>query len=179
MYTDYLIIGGVAFLTILLVLSIVKKAVKLLIAILIIFIIFSAYNIVVKGVSPIDELNGYKTNIAYSISIGSYTGKVQKSVSNLKLVLDSQNADEITKARIKTENDNLHKYQAEILVLKHTEKLNLFHKQYCAYVGTIVGTSDAALNAGVSIDKIKESINQGSSVFDNLSKLRIEDFLKK
>ncbi len=182
MYTDYLILGAAALLILLLLISIIKKAVKLAIGIVIIFIAFSFYDIAVKGVSPVDEINGYKTNISYSIAIADYTGKIQKSVSALKLALESKNLDDSTKSKIKAENENLHKYQAEINALKHTEKLNFFHQQYCSYVNNILGASDTALKvtytSGASITNIQKYINEAGAVFQSLSQLKISDSIK-
>lgn len=182
MYTDYLILGIIVILLFLLVISIIKKAIKLIIGIILIFAAFSFYNIAVKGVSPVDELNGYKINISYSIAIANYTREVQKSVSDLKLVLDSKNMDDKTKAKIKTDNENLHKDEAEIIVLKHTEKLNFFHKRYCEYVNTIVKASDTAASISdaseSSLNRLQESVKEAGNVFQSLSQLKINDFIK-
>lgn len=177
MYKDYIVVGIIIILSVLLVVSLIKKAVKLLITIVLIVLAFSAYEVFAKGVSPIDELNGYKTNITYSIAIFNYTNKIQKTVGDLKAISATPKLDDATKDKIKEDSDNLHSYQKAVTQLNHTEGLNIFHSQYCGYVNTLVTATDTALavseKAGATISSVQKYINQADNVLKNITNLKM------
>lgn len=169
---NYIIYAVIAILIVLIIVSIVKKAIKLVIFLIILVLGFSAYNIFVKGVSPMEEASGYTTNIEYGKSIADYTVKIKTSVDNTKKAVDAKPVDLET---IKTENSNLHKYQAEVQSLRHTEKLNSFHNSYCGYLDTVTSSSDGitkAITAGekgmVTVDGIVEKLNSSLNALGNL-----------
>lgn len=167
--SGYVFFGIIAVLAIVIFISIIKKAIKLVIFIIVIILGFSAYNVLLKGVSPIDEMQGYKTNIEYGRSIADYTVKVKTSVGNIKNAVEGKKSDGSAINIIKSESANLNKYQAEALNLKHTKKLDGFHKQYCNYLKTVVNSAedvDKVANIGNNanmagvIDKLNQSFNK-------------------
>lgn len=173
--SNYLVYGIIALLAIVIIVSIVKKAIKLIIFIVVILLGFSVYNILVKGVSPIEEIQGYKTNIEYGKSIADFTGKIKTSVDNIKNVVKSKKLDDSNRKTIKIENANLHKYESEVLVLKHTKKLNVFHEKYCGYLKTIVSSANdveklADLGDTKNMDGIMKNLNLGFDALWNLKK---------
>ena len=174
--TNFLVYWVIALLAVLLVVSIIKKALKLVIFIIAIMVALSAYNILVKGVSPIEEISGYKTNALYAKSVTELSVKIKASVESIKNSMQSKNVDANTINVIKAENEKLHKYQEEALKLQHTKKLNSFHEKYCGYLKTIIdavdGTEKLAKSAqGKNIDVLQawmEKINAGLSNLVNL-----------
>lgn len=176
-YLNYIFYALLVIGVILIIVSIIKKAVKLLLFILAIIVVFSAYNVFVKGVSPIDEINGYKTDIQYSKDITDYSGKIKASVDKIKNNIGTNKVDTNI---IKTENANLHKYQGEVKSLKHTSRLNFFHDSYVKYLDGVVASSDSALavsNSASSVDfnALNENIKKMSSYIDELSKLKLNE----
>ena len=160
--SGYIFFGIIAILAIVIFISIIKKALKLAIFVIVIILGFSAYNVLVKGVSPIEEIQGYKTNIEYGRAITEYTLKVKTSVGNIKDAIEGKKVDGSAGNIVKVENDRLNKYQAEVLQLKHTKKLDSFHEKYCNYLKTVVDSA--------------EGVNKASSIGDNKN---ISDFMDK
>lgn len=148
----YIFFGVLIILALLFIVSIIKKAFKLLVFLLVIVLGFSAYNIIVKGVSPIEEFNGYKTDIAYARDIKDYSLKIKMSVENIKKVVEDKKITEQNINSIKTENQNLHNYENAVVSLKHTSRLDGFHKNYCGYLKTIVEASDASEKISGNLD---------------------------
>ncbi|MDP4144262.1 MAG: hypothetical protein Q8936_07215 [Bacillota bacterium] len=165
--SGYLFYAFLILMLILLVVSIVKKVIKLLIVLLVIVVGFSAYNVVVKGVSPVDEVRGYGVDIQYGRSIGDYSVKVKNSVENIKNLAESSNYDNNTINAIKSENANLHKYESEVLSLKHTSRINLFHDKYCGYLEDIVSSSDALVKI-INVSGSK-NVKQASEMIQKLN----------
>lgn len=168
---NYLFYGLIGILVILFITSLIKKAFKLMTLVIAIIIGISVYNIVIKGVSPIDEVNSYKTDISYTKNIKDYSEKIKTSVANIKEAAENptkkENVDTISR-----ESKNLHEYENEVLALKHSSKLNLFHEKYCDYLTSLVKTSDSALK----LTKLGESSSQNVSnvidkLMDNFNKL--------
>lgn len=177
----YIVLGIVA---ITIIVSIIKKAFKLVIFLVMIIAAVSVYNVFVKGVSPKEEINSYSIDMKYGESIKDYTVKIKNSVDKLTQVVKNQNLDENALKTINKENKLLHKYQEEVEVLKHSEKLSLFHDKYCNYLKGVVSSSDAAVqvanaaenkNMKVLTDTVRK-INLGLS---ELSKIKLEDIVNK
>lgn len=174
----YIFFAVLVILAILFVVSIIKKAFKLIVFLIVIVLGFSAYNIVVKGVSPIEEINSYKTDIVYAKDIKDYSSKIKTSVDNIKKVVEEKKVNEQALNSIKVENANLHKYESEVIILKHTSRLEGFHKNYCGYLKTIVEASDSSTKISGSLDnknisKIEETVkklNDGLLQINNLKK---------
>ncbi|MCY6485118.1 hypothetical protein OW763_12295 [Clostridium aestuarii] len=178
MSSTYLIYGVIALIAIFLIVSIVKKLFKLIIFLLVILLGVSLYNVFVKGVSPLEEIKSYKTDIQYGKNIKDYSSKIKTSLDNLKKVVDEKKFDENAFSTIKTENENLHKYKTEAEVLKHSDKLNFFHDKYCGYLNSIVNTADTALELGKLKDNsmitaLENIVEKISSTFKELNKLQI------
>lgn len=177
----YLVLGILA---ITVVISIIKKAFKLVIFLVMIIAVISAYNVFVKGVSPKNEINSYSTDMKYGESIKDYTVKIKNSVDKLTQVVKEQNLNEDALKTINKENELLHKYKEEVEVLKHSEKLSLFHNKYCDYLKGVINSSDAVVqvantaenkNIKALIDAVKK-LNSGLS---ELSKVKLEDIASK
>lgn len=171
--SHYIVYGIIILLGIFIIFSIIKKAIKLAIVIIIILLGFSAYNIFAKGISPTEEIQGYSTNIEYGKSIADYSESIRKSVDNIRKVVESKKLDNNSISIIKTENANLHKYEIQVSKLKHTKKLNSFHEKYCGYLKTITNSTDgteklANLGDVKNIDGVMKNLNSG---FDDLWKL--------
>ena len=135
---------------------------------------FSVYNVLVKGVSPIDELQGYKTNIEYGRSITDYTVKVKSSVANIKAAAESKKTDGSAINIIKTESANLNKYESEALQLKHTKKLDGFHTQYCNYLKTVADSAEGVtkvtnIGDGKNMTGVMDKLNYSFNQLINLS----------
>jgi len=180
---NYLFYAFILLMVILIIVSIIKKVFKLLIFVAVLIIAYSSYNIFVKGVSPIDELNGYKKDITYSKNIADYTGKIKTSTTNIKNVVASGKIDANAKKIINTENTNLHNYQKEVMALKHTDRLKVFHDKYCSFLNDIVASTDGAAKVansseGKNISAISGMIDKISSSIDGLANLNIDDLKK-
>jgi len=181
--SQYLIYGFILLMVILIIVSIIKKVFKLLIFVVVLIVAYSSYNIFVKGVSPIDELNGYKKDITYSKNIAEYTGKIKTSTTNIKNVVASGKIDANAKKIISTENTNLHNYQKEVIALKHTGRLDVFHDKYCSFLNDIVASTEGAakvanVSDGKSISVISGMLDKISSSIDGLTNLNIDDLKK-
>jgi hypothetical protein len=173
-----LIFLGIAILIILIVISLIKNAIKFAMTIVGIIIAFSLFNIFVKGVSPIEEFNAYKTNIQYGKDVAQYTSKVKNSVDTIKNIVESKKLDETTLVTLKAENTKLLQYQKEVKELKHTKKLDLFHDQYCGYLNTIISTSDATVKlataGGKTMQGAEEILNKFKANVENLTSLKLK-----
>lgn len=174
MNSNFLVYGVIIIFAIFIVVSIVKKAIKLMAFLIILLLGFSAYNIFVKGNSPMEEYNGVKMDITYGKAITDYTIKIKKSVDNIKLAVEGEKVDTNSKNTITLETQNLHKYEKEVQLLKHSEKLNAFHKKYCGYLNTIVlGTDGTEKLAKIGdISNMKLSMKNINSGMDELWKLK-------
>jgi hypothetical protein len=177
LYKEVLIYGGLALLAIIIVISLIKKAFKFVLFIAAIIICMSLYNILVKGVSPIEEFNAYKMNVQYSKDIAEYTVKIKGSTNKIKDIIENKKLDEASLNMIKTENSNLLKYQKEVKELKHSSKLNSFHNNYCGYLNTIVATTDAAAKLATggtkTLQGADDMLNKLKAGIDNLSGLKV------
>ncbi len=177
MDNNLLIYGGLALLAVIIVVSLVKKAFKLVLFIATIIVLISLYNIFVKGVSPIDEFNAYKTNIQYGKDIAEYTVKIKASTDKIKNIIESKKLDDTSMNTLKTENANLLKYQKEVKELKHSPKLNLFHEKYCGYLDSIIATTDAAAKLATGGNKTfqgaEDMLNKIKTGIDNLTGLKL------
>lgn len=162
---------GLVVLVIIIVVSLIKRAVKLAISIVAIIVIFSLVRIFVYGVSPMEEFNSYKTNIKYGRDIAGYTGKIKTSTDAVKDIIEGKKYDDESIKRLKEENDKLKKYQSEVQALEHTEKLNSFHNTYCGYVNTIVVTTDTT----TKLVKIGDKTIQGADELVNKLKTGLAD----
>lgn len=161
-----------AILIVVLIISIIKKAVKLVIFLILLLLGISAYNIVVKGSTPMEEFRGYKTNIKYTKDVAEYSVKTKNSVNNIKKAMESKTIDDATINIILTENENIHKYEAEVKVLEHTKRLDGIHNKYCEYLRSIADSSQGAANLAKSskgknisilqvwVDKLSSNINE-------------------
>lgn len=180
MEANLLIYGGIALLAIIIIVSLIKKAFKLVLFIIGIIVVISLYNIFVKGVSPIEELNAYKTNIQYGKDIAQYTLKIKASTDKIKTIMENKKIDEASLKVLKEENDNLLRYQKDVKELKHSQKLNVFHDSYCGYLNTIVITTDAASklasSGGKTIQGAEDMLNKLKSGVDNLSALKLSSY---
>jgi ABC-type multidrug transport system fused ATPase/permease subunit len=175
---ELIIYGGLALLAIIIVISFIKKAVKLALFIVGIILVISLYNIFVKGVSPVDELNAYKTNLQYGKAITEYTVKIKTSTDIIKDIIESKKMDEASVNTLNAENAKLIQYQKEVSELKHTEKLNLFHDNYCGYIKTIASTAETATklagNGNKTLQGTEDIINKLKAGIDSLSELKLE-----
>ena len=172
---SYIIMGLIILAAVVLVISLIKKAVKLALFICLIIIGFSLVNIFVYGVSPIDEFNGYVKNFKYGRSIADLTGKISSSAGNIKEVMEINKLDTAAVQTLKKENENLHNYREQLRKLEHTDKLSGFHNAYSGYLDTIISVSDSTVklssgtnktldNAQDMLSKIKGTINKLTSL---------------
>ncbi|MFA9397210.1 MAG: hypothetical protein ACERKV_02960 [Clostridiaceae bacterium] len=163
----------IALFVLLLIVSLIKKAVKFILFIIGIILVLSLVNIFVYGVSPKAEINAYKTNIEYTKDIAGYTSKINSSVDKIKNVVESKNIDENSVATLNEENSNLHMYYEEVNGLDHTKKMDIFHDKYIGYLNTIVSTSDTSIKmantAGSTIDGSEEMLNKLKDALNGLS----------
>lgn len=171
MNSNLLIYILIAIFAIFIVISIIKKAIKLILFLILLLLAFSAYNILVKGNSPLQEYNNVKLDMAYGKSVTEYTIKIKNSVDNFKKAAENEKAD---KNVITVENKNLHKYKIEVENLKHTEKLNGFHSKYCGLLNSIIlGTDETEKLIKIGdISNSKHPLNNINSAMDELLKLK-------
>lgn len=178
MEKNTLIFLGLAILIVLIIISLIKNAIKFALTIVGIIVAISLFNIFVKGVSPIEEFNAYKTNIQYGKDVAQYTAKIKTSVDTIKNIVESKKLDEAAVTALQAENAKLLQYQQEVQALKHTKKLNLFHDQYCGYLNTIIATSDAtvklATTGGKTLQGAEELLNKFKANLENLASLKLK-----
>lgn len=170
-----------AIIVILIIVSIIKKAIKLLIFLVMIFFLFFAYNVFIKGASPVEEVKGYISDVKYGKDIAEYTNKIKLSVDNIEKAISTKDKEKNTLDVLKTENLNLNKYYSEIKGLTHRERLNSFHNNYCSYVKNIVDSTALISKVGnltgeknykivqEGVKKIKLNIGNLSKVKDLIS----------
>ena len=175
--SNILIYVILAIIIILIVISIVKKTVKLLVFLIMLFFIFFAYNVFIKGVSPMEEVKGYISDVKYGKDIADYSNKVKVSVDNIEKVISSKDEEKNTLDVLKTENTNLNKYYGEIKSLEHREKLNSFHDKYCLYVksiidGTVVINKAYSLTGEKNYQLAEEAIKKIKLNIGDLSKVK-------
>jgi preprotein translocase subunit SecF len=173
-----LVYGGLILLAIIIVVSLIKKAFKLILFIASIVVLISIYNIFVKGVSPLDELNAYKTDIQYGKDIAEHTVKIKASTDKIKEIIESKKLDEASLNTLKAEDAKLLQYQKEVKELKHSSKLNTFHDSYCGYLNTIVSATDATAKLTSTGNKTfqgaEDMLSKLKLGIDNLSALKLE-----
>jgi hypothetical protein len=176
---ELLVYAGLVLLAVIIVFSLVKKAFKLVLFMGSIIVLISLYNIVIRGVSPIEQFNAYKTNIKYGKDIAEYTVKIKASTDKIKGIIESKKLDEATYNTLKLENENLVKYQKEVRVLEHSPKLNTFHNNYCGYLDKIVDTTSTAVKLASTGNKTlqgeEDILNKLKGQIGNLSSLKITD----
>jgi hypothetical protein len=172
-----LMLLGLAILVVIIVVSLIKRAVKLAITIVVVIVVFSLVRIFVYGVSPIEEFNAYKTNIKYGSDVAGYTAKIKTSTDAVKDIIESKKYDEESIKKLNEENNKLKQYQSEVKALEHTEKLNTFHDTYCGYVNTIVATTDTTtklVKAGdktiQGADELVSKLKTGLTEISNIKK---------
>lgn len=159
-----IIIGVIAILAVTLIISIIKKAFKVVIFIIVIILGFSAYNIIVKKTSPLDEFKAYKTNILYIRDVTTYTNKIKTSVSNIKSIVDSNNYSKENVDKLNIEIQTLDEYRTIIRNIEHTQKLDTLHNIYISYLDTVTDTTISAqkliMNGNMAREKASEYSNQ-------------------
>lgn len=175
MIKSYIIMGLIILAVVVLVVSLIKKAVKLVLLIVAVFIGIGAYNIVVNGRSPVDVFNDYVTNIKYGRDAADLTGKINTSTNNIKSILEAKNLDKGSIDTLKKENANLHTYQEQFKQLKHTKGFDGFHNSYLNYLNTIVSVSDntVKLSATGTLGGAKDMLNNIKDALDKLVSLKI------
>ncbi len=175
MIKSYIILGLVILAVIILVISLIKKAVKLVLLILAIFIGIGVYNVVVNGRSPAQVFNDYVMNIKYGRDVAKLTGEINTSAGNIKKVIEGKNIDKASADTLKKENENLHKYQDEFKLLKHTPGFDSFHNNYANYLNSIVAISDNTVKLADSgtMGDAQDMLNKIKNNLDNLINLKL------
>ncbi len=163
-----------AIVVILIIASIVKKAIKLLIFLIMVFFLFFAYNVFIKGASPLEEAKGYISDVKYGKDIAEYSNKIKLSVDNIEKAISTKDKGLET---LKTENSNLNKYYGEVKKLEHREKLNSFHDKYCSYVKNIVDSTAVISKLGTltgekNYQTAQETIKKIKLTIGDLSKVK-------
>lgn len=175
---SYIIMGLIILAVIVLVISLIKKAVKLALFIVVVIVGISLVNIFVYGVSPVDEFNGYIKNFKYGKSIAELSGKISSSSSNIKKIMESNKLDKAAIDTLKRENENLHNYRDELKKLEHTSKLSGFHSAYSGYLDTIVSISDTTvkLSGGKNntLGNVQDMLTKIKGAIDNLTSLPVK-----
>ena len=142
-----------------------------------IFILFFAYNVFVKGASPVEEAKGYISDVEYGKNIAQYSNKIKVSVDNIEKVISAKNYDKNTIELLKTESSNLNNLYDEVKSLEHREKLNSFHEKYCSYVKNIVDSTTVITKLGnigseETYEKLEETIRKIKISFEELWKIK-------
>jgi ABC-type multidrug transport system fused ATPase/permease subunit len=175
---EFLILAGLVLMAVIIVVSVIKRAIKLTITIIGIIIIFSLVRIFVYGVSPVEEINAYRTNIKYGKDIAQYTAKIKSSTDKIKAILEAKKYDDASIKELNEENNKLLQYQKEVQALEHTKKLNFFHENYCNYLNTIVSATDATAKIAKAGDKAiqgaEDTINKLKLGLDKLTSLELK-----
>ncbi len=166
----------VALLAVFIIVAIVKKAIKLLLFVLAIVVLFSAYNIFIKGVSPIDEVKGYITDASYTRNMTNYTSKIKTSTTNLKNAL-SKSDDPKNKEEIKEEVENLDNYRKEVDKLPHSYRLKVFHEKYCGILDNMISSAKGAVKASElkdskELQKVKSLMDDMEQKINSLTQLK-------
>jgi hypothetical protein len=163
-----------AIIVILIIFSIIKKTMKFLIFLIMLFFLFFAYNVFIKGASPVEEVKGYISDVKYGKDIAEYSNKIKLSVDNMEKAISAKDK---TLNVLKMENANLNKYYGEVKSLKHREKLNSFHDKYCSYVKNIVDSTTVISKVGSltgekNYQMAEETIKKIKLNVGNLSKVK-------
>lgn len=166
-----------AIVVILIIVSIIKKTMKLLIFLVMIFFLFFAYKVFVKGVSPMEEVKGYISDVKYAKNIAGYSNKIKLSVDNIEKAILAKDKDKNAVDILKEENSNLNKYYGEVKGLEHREKFNFFHDKYCSYVKNIVDSTDMLSKVGnFNVEKnykmAQEAVKKIKLNIEDLSKIK-------
>ncbi len=172
---SYLMVGLMALALILIVVCLIKKAFKFILFVILVFVAIALVDILVYGVSPIDEVNAFVTNIKYGKTVATMTGDIKNSVGNITKVLSDDKLDAKDIESLKAENEKLHQYRDQFSKLEHGHKLDGFHKSYLGYLDTIISITDGAVkeasdgktiitDASDKLNKIKEAINNLTSL---------------
>jgi len=167
---SYLMVGLMVLALILIVIGLVKKAIKFALTIVVILIAIALVDIIAYGVSPVDEFNAFVTNIKYGKTIATMTGDIKDSVGNITKVLSDDKLEKADIEILKEENQKLHNYKEQLSKLEHSKRLNDFHNTYMGYLDTIINITDGVVKeasggetvitgASEKLDKIKETIN--------------------
>ncbi|OPJ55026.1 hypothetical protein [Clostridium oryzae] len=165
-----LIVIGVALLF--LVVSIIKKAIKLIVTILVVIIALTFIDIFVYGTNPIDEVKAYKTNIQYGRDIGDLTIKIKDSVANIESDIQNFSKKSNLDRELVKENRKLHQYKKVLATLKHTKRLNGIHNKYSEYLNDIVNISDSTVKISKSTTKgLKIKNEQEKNIKNIMDKL--------
>jgi len=152
----------IALIAIFIVIAIIKKAFKLFIFILVVILGFILFDVFVRGVSPIDEFNGIKTDGNYISSLANYTGKIKDDVNTTKKLLTDNKIDATVISKVTKENNLLHTYYKEIEAIKHTKRMNSIDNKYLRYLKTITDASDG----------VKKATSEGGNIADIQNKLK-------
>ena len=146
--SDMLIYIVLAIIAIFIIISIIKKAVKLVIFLIMVFFLFFAYNVFVKGQSPVEETKGYISDVKYGKDIATYSNKIKLSVDIIEKAVSAKDKGNSTLDLIKAESVNLNRFYGQVKNLEHREKFNSFHDKYCLYVKGIVDSTDSIVKLG-------------------------------
>lgn len=166
-----------AIVVILIIVSIVKKTMKLLIFLIMIFFLFFAYNVFIKGASPVEEAKGYISDVKYGKNIAGYSSKIKLSVDNIEKAILAKDKNQNTIDILKLESSNLNNYYDEVKNLEHREKLNSFHDKYCSYVKNIADSTNVICKVGnlteeKNYKKAQDAIKMIKLNIQDLSKIK-------
>jgi hypothetical protein len=172
---SYLMVALMILAVILIVVCLVKKAIKFAMFILLVILAIALVDILVYGVSPVDEFNAFVTNIKYGKTIATMTGDIKDSVGNISKALGDEKLDQEDIKTLEEENQKLHKYKEELTKLDHSKRLTNFHNSYMGYLDTIINISDGVVKEAATgkttvtdlqgkLGQIKEAINSLTSL---------------
>ena len=177
MSTNYIVIIAIAIALVLIVISIIKKAFKLLIFIIIILLGFVAYDVFVRGVSPIDEITGIQTDASYVQDLSSYTSKIKDAIDTTKNAVTSKQIDAATIKIVQDTNTKLNDYNKEISSLKHTIRMDGVQKQYESFIEPIISTSNSLAQTisekNANIKDIESKVNSLNTSLSGLTALKL------
>ncbi|HEY5560862.1 MAG TPA: hypothetical protein VIK72_03740 [Clostridiaceae bacterium] len=158
-------------LAIFIVIAIIKKAFKLFIFIIVVILCFVLYDVFVRGVSPIDEFNGIKTDGSYVSSLADYTVKIKDDVNTTKKLLTESKIDATVILKVNQENALLHSYIKDISDIKHTKRMDSIDKQYFNYLKTITDASDGVKKVASESGNIADIQNKLKGLNNSLTSL--------
>lgn len=172
---SYLMVGLMILALILIVVCLIKKAFKFILFVVLIFVGIALVDIIVYGVSPVDEVNAFVTNIKYGKTVATMTGDIKNSVGNITKVLSDDKLDKSDIETLKEENKKLHEYKEQLSKLEHGQKLDNFHKSYMGYLDSIINITDGAVkeasdgktvitDVSDKLSKIKDAVNNLTSL---------------